>query len=58
MIGLGCGMFQFELLTKRDWALVVAVVALGAVLMGGGIYWLVTDYTNVSLSADQGRLGR
>jgi hypothetical protein len=33
-------MFQFELLTKRDWALVVAIAALMVLVMGGGLYWL------------------
>lgn len=50
-------MFQFELLTKRDWALVVILAVLIALALGGGIY-LLGDYTGVSLSADQGKLGR
>jgi hypothetical protein len=35
-------MFQFELLTKRDWALVVAVIVVAALLVGFGLYWLAT----------------
>jgi hypothetical protein len=33
-------MFQFELLTKRDWALVAGVVGLMALVIGLGIYRL------------------
>ena len=54
----GQAVFQFELLTKRDWSLVVAVAALMGLLIGGSLYWLAVDYTSVSLSADHGRLGR
>jgi hypothetical protein len=35
-------MFEYELLTKRDWALVVAVSALVALILSCGVYWLVT----------------
>ena len=34
-------MFQFELLTKRDWVLVVILAVLIALFLVGGIYWLV-----------------
>jgi hypothetical protein len=33
-------MFQFELLTKRDWVLVVILATLIALVLGGGVYWL------------------
>jgi hypothetical protein len=33
-------MFQFELLTKRDWVFVVILAVLIALVLGGGIYWL------------------
>ena len=32
-------MFQFELLTKRDWALVVVFTVALALSLGGGFYW-------------------
>ena len=51
-------MFQFELLTKRDWAFVAAVTLVFALIAASGLYWLVVDYTSMSLSADHGRLGR
>jgi hypothetical protein len=44
-------MFQFDLLTKRDWAL-EAVTALVALMMAGGLYWLAAGYTNVGISAE------
>ena len=50
-------MFQFELLTKRDWLFVAAVAVVMVLVMAGGLHW-ITDYTGVSLSADRGRLGR
>jgi hypothetical protein len=34
-------MFQFELLTKRDWALVAMTVALMALIAGVWVHWLV-----------------
>ena len=54
----GQRMFQFELLTKRDWALVVLAAALMTVLLGGGLYWMGSQYSGVSISADKGKLGR
>jgi hypothetical protein len=33
-------MFQFELLTKRDWVLVAAAAALMILILVGGLYWL------------------
>ena len=33
-------MFEFELLTKRDWAMVAAFVGVGSVLVGSWLYWL------------------
>ena len=51
-------MFQFELLTKRDWALVVLAAALMAVMLGGGLYLLSSHDTGVSISADKCKLGR
>jgi hypothetical protein len=33
-------MFQYELLTKRDWVLVVILAALIALFLVGGVYWL------------------
>jgi hypothetical protein len=33
-------MFQFELLTKRDWVLVVILAALIALFLASGVYWL------------------
>ena len=38
--GLQYGIFQFELLTKRDWMLVVILAGLIALALGGGVYWL------------------
>jgi hypothetical protein len=35
-------MFQFELLTKRDWVLVVIFGALVALFLLGGVYWFVS----------------
>ncbi|MGY3611041.1 MULTISPECIES: hypothetical protein [unclassified Bradyrhizobium] len=35
-------MFEYELLTKWDWVLVVAVSTLVALLLAAGVYWLVT----------------
>jgi hypothetical protein len=32
-------MFQFELLTKRDWALVVVFTVALAMILGGAFYW-------------------
>ena len=32
-------MFQFELLTKRDWALVVVFTVALALILGGAFYW-------------------
>ena len=32
-------MFQFELLTKRDWALVVVFTVGLALILGGACYW-------------------
>jgi hypothetical protein len=32
-------MFQFELLTKRDWALVVVFTVALALILGGACYW-------------------
>ena len=54
----GPTVFQFELLTKRDWALVVLAAALMAVILGGGLYWMTSHYSGVSISADRGKLGR
>ena len=51
-------MFQFELLTKRDWALVAAATAVIVLILGGGLYFLSSHYTGVSISADKGKLGR
>jgi hypothetical protein len=34
-------MFQFELLTKLDWVLVVIFAVLIALFIFGGSYWLV-----------------
>jgi len=33
-------MFQFELLTKRDWAVVLVFAVLLVLVFGGGLYWL------------------
>jgi hypothetical protein len=33
-------MFQFELLTKRDWVLVVILATLIALFLASGVYWL------------------
>jgi hypothetical protein len=33
-------MFQFELLTQRDWMLVVILAGLIALTLGSGVYWL------------------
>jgi hypothetical protein len=35
-------MFQFELLTQRDWVLGVILAALIALFFLGGVYWLVS----------------
>jgi len=35
-------MFEFDLLTKRDWALVAAVMGAGVTLVGMWLYWLAT----------------
>jgi hypothetical protein len=35
-------MFELELLTKRDWALVAVFSAGGSVLVGSWLYWLAT----------------
>jgi hypothetical protein len=32
-------MFQFELLTKRDWALVLVFTVALALVLGGAFYW-------------------
>jgi hypothetical protein len=32
-------MFQFELLTKRDWALVGVFTGAQALILGGAFYW-------------------
>ena len=50
-------MFDFELLTKRDWALILLVAALMVVILGGGLYWIRLHHSGVSISADQGKLG-
>jgi hypothetical protein len=34
--------FEFELLTKRDWALVAAAMVAGAGLVSLWLYWLAT----------------
>jgi hypothetical protein len=34
-------MFEFELLTKRDWVLVVIFAVLIALFLAGCIYWLI-----------------
>jgi hypothetical protein len=34
-------MFEFELLTARDWAVIVAMGVLLAAVLGSGVYWLV-----------------
>jgi hypothetical protein len=56
--GLRCLNVPIELLTKRDGAVVAAAAALMVVVVSSGLNWLAGDYTSVSLSADQGRLGR
>lgn len=33
-------MFEFELLTKWDWALVAAVVGVGLLLIWSSVHWL------------------
>lgn len=33
-------MFQLELLTRRDWALVAIFAALIALVLGAGVHWL------------------
>ena len=33
-------MFQFELLTNRDWVLVVILAMLITLFLGGGVYWV------------------
>jgi hypothetical protein len=35
-------MFELELLTKGDWAVFAAATTLLALLLAGGVYWLVT----------------
>jgi len=35
-------MFEFELLTKRDWALVAVAMSVGLALVGVWLYWLAT----------------
>jgi len=35
-------MFEFELLTKRDWALVAVAMCAGLGLVGAWLYWLST----------------
>ena len=35
-------MFEFELLTKRDWAMVAVSMGVGSVLIGSWLYWLAT----------------
>jgi hypothetical protein len=35
-------MFEYELLTKRDWTVFAIVIALLALILAGGVYWLVT----------------
>jgi hypothetical protein len=39
-------MFQFELLTKRDWVLVVVAAVLMLLIASGSLYWLIIRYTN------------
>ena len=34
-------MFEFGLLTKRDWALVAVLVVVGVLVTGFGVHWLV-----------------
>ena len=34
-------MFQFELLTKRDWVLVVIFAVLISLFLAGYLYWLI-----------------
>ena len=42
-IGLASAkMFAFELLTKRDWAMVAVSMGVGSVLAGSWLYWLAT----------------
>jgi len=33
-------MFEFELLTKRDWAQFAVFAVVGSVLVGSWLYWL------------------
>jgi hypothetical protein len=35
-------MFEYELFTKGDWAVFAVVTALVALVLAGGVYWLVT----------------
>jgi hypothetical protein len=48
-------LFQFKLLTKWDWALVVTAFALMMLIFGGVLYVLSRHYPSVSIS--QGKLG-
>ena len=34
------GMFEFELLTKRDWAQFAVFAVVGSLLVGSWLYWL------------------
>jgi hypothetical protein len=35
-------MFEFELLTKRDWAGVAVVMVAGSAVVGAWLYWLTS----------------
>ena len=40
--GLGDEMFQFNLLTKGDWALVAILAGAIALILAGAVYWLTS----------------